>query len=74
MVEQDALPPDWPVFTCKVYGNEHDVPDEQAPSWDGQTYHLSVGDRELGMELGCAETPGTAFYSASELKPYRVPF
>jgi hypothetical protein len=60
--------PDGHLFVCKLCGNDHEVPEEKVPYWDGGTYHLLVGD----IELGCAEKPGTALYSTSDFKPYRV--
>jgi hypothetical protein len=56
------------MFACKLCGNNHEVPEEKVPYWTGGTYHLVVGD----IELGCAEKPGTALYTSGDFKPYRL--
>jgi hypothetical protein len=60
--------PDGHLFVCKLCGNDHEVPEEKAPYWNGQMYHLLVGD----IELGCAEKPGTALYTSADFKAYRL--
>jgi hypothetical protein len=60
--------PDGHLFVCKLCGHDHEVPEEKAPYWDGLTYHLLVGD----IELGCAEKAGTALYTSADFKAYRL--
>jgi hypothetical protein len=60
--------PDGHLFVCKLCGNEHVVPEEKAPYWNGRMYRFLVGD----IELGCAEKPGTALYTSGDFRPYRV--
>jgi hypothetical protein len=68
MQQNTTSVPDGHLFVCKLCGKDHEVPEEKVPYWDGRTYHLLVG----GIELGWAEKPGTALYSASDLKAYRL--
>jgi hypothetical protein len=58
------------MFTCKLCGKPHEVPEEIAPYWrDARTLAgIQVGD----MTLGCSEVPETAQYSMSDFTPFRV--
>jgi hypothetical protein len=61
--------PDGYLLNCKMCGNDHEVPEEKAPYWDRQMLrNILVGY----TELGCPEKPGTARYSFTDFKPYRL--
>ena len=57
------------LFICKLCGQDHEVPEEYAPYWSGQMLHKILHGE---VALGCAEKQGTAQYSFSDFKPYRV--
>lgn len=62
--------PDGWSFVCKLCGKEHEVPEEIAPYWKGdQTLvGIPVGD----VALGCSEYLGTAQYSFSDFKHFKI--
>jgi hypothetical protein len=57
------------LFTCKLCGDDHEVPEKYAPYWSGGTLHNILME---SVRLGCAERPGVAEYSFSDFKPYRL--
>ncbi len=61
--------PDGHFFACKLCGERHEVPEHLAPYWNGEILcRVMVGE----VALACAEKPGTAQYSFSDFKPYRL--
>jgi len=57
------------LFVCKLCGKDHEVPEPIAPYWSGQALAgIPIGD----VTLGCSEKPGTAQYSVSDFKPYKI--
>lgn len=62
--------PDGWSFVCKLCGKDHEVPEEMAPYWrDAQTL---AGILTQDVTLGCSECPGTAQYSFSEFRPFKI--
>jgi hypothetical protein len=57
------------LFVCKLCGHDHEVPEEYAQYWSGQTLCRILPD---DVALGCAEKPGTAQYTFSDFKAYRL--
>jgi hypothetical protein len=60
--------PDGWSFVCKLCGKDHEVPEEQAPYFTG----TGLGGIRQDMRLGCSENPGTAQYSFSDFKPFKI--
>ena len=68
-MDRTTTEPDGYLFVCKLCGKNHEVPEQYAPYWSGQTLHnIRTGD----VELRCAEKPGTAQYSFTDFTPYRL--
>ncbi|HEY1183284.1 MAG TPA: hypothetical protein VGE89_03800 [Bryobacteraceae bacterium] len=68
MEAHTATDPDGYLFVCKLCGNNHEVPEQLAPYWGGQTLHnILIG----AVALGCAEKSGTVEYSFPDFKAYR---
>jgi hypothetical protein len=56
-------------FVCKLCGKRHEVPEQIAPHWNGQTLcNILPGE----VALGCAEKPGTAQYSFLNFRAYQL--
>lgn len=60
------------MLTCKLCGENHEVPEEHAPYWTaerGALKHIIVGD----VFIGCPSHPGkTAQYAFTDFTEYRV--
>jgi len=57
------------LFTCKLCGEPHEVPEQFAPYQDGGTLRLVVGDP---VSLPCAAKEGTAQYFYRDFKPFSL--
>jgi hypothetical protein len=68
-MEANSTNPDGYLFVCKLCGKDHEVPEHLAPYWEGRTLHRIL---TRDVALGCAEKPGTAQYSFSDFKAYRL--
>ena len=56
-------------FVCKLCGSRHEVPEQIAPYWEGDSLrNILIAE----VELGCADKPGTALYSFSDFTAYQL--